>query len=138
MYTAVGLDTGINDMFENIDPETLSDFVPTPAPTETPTPEPTEAPTPEPTETSTPVPSETPTPKPTDPPASEPAPPQNVTEDSNIEKIPSIETEGSSAEPGEKQIDMRIILIGLGLILVILVAGLAAVVIVKRNNRSER
>ena len=93
VYTAVGLDTGINDMFENIDPETLSDFVPTPAPTETPTPEPTEAPTPEPTETPTPVPSETPTPKPTDPPASEPASPQNVSEERDIEKIPSIETE---------------------------------------------
>ena len=138
VYTAVGLDTGINDMFENIDPETLSDFVPTPAPTETPTPEPTEAPTPEPTETPTPAPSGTPTPKPADPPASEPASSQNASEESDIEKKPSIETEGSSAEPGEKQIDMRIILIGLGLILVILVAGLAAVVIVKRNNRSER
>ena len=138
VYTAVGLDTGINDMFENIDPAALSDFVPTPAPTETPTPEPTETPTPVPSETPTPVPSEAPTPKPADPPASEPASSQNASEGSNIGKIPSIETEGSSAEPGEKQIDLRIILIGLGLILVILVAGLAAMVIVKRNNRSER
>ncbi|MBQ2201350.1 MAG: hypothetical protein II412_02155, partial [Clostridia bacterium] len=51
VFTTVGLDTGINNMFEHtyLCPE------PTPEPTEEPTPEPTEEPTPEPTPTPLPI-----------------------------------------------------------------------------------
>lgn len=68
-FTTVGNDTGINDMFENIPPEDLTNYVP-PAPTETPTPEPTA--TPEPTPELTPQPTEAPTPEPTIDPTAKP------------------------------------------------------------------
>ena len=75
-FTTVGLDSGSNDMFENIDPASLSDFVPTPAPTETPSPAPTNTPSPIPTEAPTPSPTKAAAAKaedaPTERPASEP------------------------------------------------------------------
>ena len=81
VFTTVGTDTGINDMFEHIDPTSISFYepeeTPTPEPTEPPTPEPTEPPTPEPT----PEPTEPPTAVPTEAPSAEPTPaatPQEV------------------------------------------------------------
>lgn len=47
-YTVVGLDTGMNDFLEHIDPQASADWTPTPEPTLEPTPEPTLEPTPEP------------------------------------------------------------------------------------------
>ena len=54
-FTTVGLDTGSNDMFENIPAESLSDFVPTPAPTAAPTLAPVAAVTESPTESPVPT-----------------------------------------------------------------------------------
>ena len=69
VFSAVGEDTGMNDMFENIDETELTNYA-TPSPTEapvlSPSPEPTaepeETPSPEPTEEPTPTPSPTPSP----------------------------------------------------------------------------
>ena len=61
VFTAVGNDSGVNDMFENIDPASLSFNLPKETPTPEPTAEPTEEPTPEPTE----EPTAAPTPEPT-------------------------------------------------------------------------
>lgn len=131
VYTTVGLDTGINDMFENIDPSTLSDFVPTPVPTKEPTPEPTETPTP--------VPTEEPTLEPTEEPKIS-EPPQTLTAAPKIaeqEKEIPVSSPVQEKEQNGQGFDLRVILIGLIAILVILVAGFVAVLIVKRNNRSE-
>lgn len=69
VFSTVGLDTGINDLFEHIDPTPEQ----TPEPTAEPTPEPTEEPTPEPTAEPSAEPTLAPTQEPTTEPTEEPA-----------------------------------------------------------------
>ena len=131
VFSTVGSDTGVNDMFENIAPETLTDFVPTPAPTDTPTPLSAVTATPSPTAEPTAVPTDTPTPAPTAVPTDTPT------------AVPTeAPTEAPTAAPTEEPeqllpravtANFRLILAGLAAILVILIGGLAAVLIVRKK-----
>lgn len=122
-YTAVGADTeGVNDMFEHIDPMSLSSKPtpePTPEPTDTPaptdTPDPTEPPTPEPTA----EPSAEPTPQPTDEPTQAPTTPQPTA-------VPAPESPISQKE-------RTILLIGGGLVLLLVILLVALLIVRKRR-----
>ena len=118
-YTAVGEDTsGMNDMFEHIDPYTLS-VTPSPEPTEEPTPEPTPAPTdtPEPTE----QPTEIPTPAPTDTP--------------QPTEIPATAEPAATPEPEtpKEESDTWILYAGGGLLLLLIVLLVVLLIVRKRR-----
>ncbi len=73
VFSTVGSDTGLNDMFENVPPVSLTNYeepvlTASPAPTEAPTPEPTPVPTPEPTPSPSKAPEPTAIPVPVDTP----------------------------------------------------------------------
>ncbi len=132
-YTTVGEDTpGVNDLFEHIDPDTLSV---TPAPTATPTPEPT----PEPTQEPTPEPTEAPT----LPPTAEPqAPSTPVPIDSHTEPEPTalntpepVQTPAPGPEPDDNggMPTKTLLLIGGGL--VVLLGILLAALLILRKRR---
>ena len=74
VYTTVGTDTGLNDLFEHIDPATVSGVIRTAEPTEAPTEAPTETPAPVEAE-STPTPTEASTEAPRTEPEQEPEKP---------------------------------------------------------------
>ncbi len=121
-YTTVGEDTeGVNDMFEHIDPYSLS-VTPTPEPT----PEPTDTPAP----SATPEPTEQPTIEPTPEPTAEPTQPA-------IEPTAELSTPQPTPVPSPESIlsqkDTLLLLIGGGL-LVLLVILLVTLLIVRKRR----
>lgn len=130
-YTTVGEDTpGVNDMFEHVDPASLSVDVTaaTPEPTEEPSPEPTEAPTPEPTDTPIPV---TEPPK-TEMPIEEETPAPVPTETETPTPAPAATPE-PIAPVGNDSSVTTLLLVGGGLI-VLLLALLAVLLIVRKRR----
>ena len=128
VFTTVGTDSGINDMFENIDPSTLTTGMPDPMPT----PEPTEVPTPEPTDTPTPEPVVETAPPDTQPPV-ETTPPEPV------------QTEAPAATPATERTtehepaEDHLFGIALGLALMLIALGLTAIAILdKRINAPQK
>lgn len=122
-YTAVGPDTpGVNDMFENVDPASLS-VTPSPVPTEQPTDTPAPSETPEPTEqpTETPEPTEQPSEQPTQTPQPS-EPPIEPTPDAT----PAPETE-------EQDFGTVFLLVGGGLVILLLIL-LAALLVIRRRR----
>ncbi len=134
-YTTVGNDTpGLNDLFEHIDPETLSV---TPAPEKTP--EPTPEPTPDPTPTMEPT--EQPTVVPTEAPADTPSSHSIVEETKQpAETEPEPTKEAIDpvvpAEP-QKNVDAlptgTILLIGGGLVLLLIMLVILLMIVRKRR-----
>lgn len=123
-FTTVGPDSGVNDMFENIPAEDLSNFIPTPAPTETPSPTPTDTPAP----TDMPAPTEAPTPEPikTAEPTETPAPTEAP--------VPAA-TEAAGLASRGNAIPMRGILIALAAALAVLIGALVLLrILTKRRN----
>ncbi|MBQ6235620.1 MAG: PIG-L family deacetylase [Clostridia bacterium] len=127
-YTTVGADTpGVNDMFEHVDPYTLS-VTPTPEPTSVPMPEPT------PTEESTAV----PTLPPTIVPAESPTPIMTV--DETETPVTPVPTEAATPLPtGETQTEgsglqnSTILLIGGGLVLLLVLLLILLLIVRKRR-----
>ncbi len=120
-YTAVGEDTdGVNDMFEHIDPMTLS-VTPTPEPTPEPTETPAPTATPEPTDPLTPEPTAEPTAAPTDTP-----------EPTDVPSTPEpVETPApQEPRPGS---DMWILFAGGGLLLLLVILLIALLIVRKRR-----
>ena len=141
--STVGEDVAKNDFLENIPPELLSNFVPTPSPVPTDTPEPTD----------TPAPTEIPTLEPTSVPAVEPAEtpePTNLPEPANEPASTAVSAqetqkteqataaaetdaqEGNSSLPFGLKLWQALLMLG-GLAL-IAVAGLTALIIVHRRR----
>ena len=119
-YTTVGEDTaGVNDMFEHVDPMTLS-VTPTPEPT----PEPTDTPAPTDTPEPTAEPTEVPTEEPTAPPTDTPAP---------VETPVPQPTEAPAPQEPSGFSDMWILLIGGGLLLLLIVLLVALLIVRKRR-----
>lgn len=129
-YTTVGADTpGVNDMFEHIDPYTLS-VTPTPEPTPVPTPEPTPEPTEEPTEE--------PTPQPTDKPAAteagiivEETEPAATAVPTAIPE-PTLPPETDHSDSGSMS-DTTLLLIGAGLVCLLCVLLVVLLILHKRR-----
>lgn len=121
-YTTVGLDSpGMNDMFEHIDPYTLS-VTPTPEPTAEPTPEPTPVPTVPLTEAPTEEPTAIPvdTPDPTDIPIP-------------IDVPTAVPTEVPQPQTVENGSDILVFVIGGGLLLLLIGLLIALLLVHKRR-----
>ena len=122
VFTTVGSDSGINDLFENIDPASLvaNRNNPTPEPTQEPTPEPTQEPTPAPTDSPTP----SPTPEPTEPPTPIPTPtPEPPATPVPIEQIRT-----------EEAREDRKVRLAFGGALLLLAIGLAAIAVSEKRT----
>ena len=127
-YTAVGDDTpGVNDMFEHIDPYTLS-VTPTPEPTSVPTPEPT--PTSEPTEEPALQPTAEPTASETDIIVAETEPETTAVPTQRSE--PTLPPEAEHSGIGGLS-DTTLLLIGCGLVLLLLI--LLVILLILRKRR---
>lgn len=141
--TTVGEDVQKNDFLENIPPELLSNFMPTPEPDPTDTPEPTETPVP----TDTPAPTDPPTPEPAATPAAtleeRPEPADETVDESVTETVSEQPFEAASNQEAGETVQSASLPFGLELwqallilggLCTLAVAGLIALLILHRRR----